>query len=59
MAMRGYFKAEDEDNGEPIGPLLVYDDADETSEPEELDWMSLSAARQYARERGYELDEDL
>jgi hypothetical protein len=56
--MRATFKGEDKVGGEIVGPVFVYDE-DDPQNAEVLDWMSLSAARELARERGYELDEDI
>ncbi len=58
MGKRGYFKAEEEEDGEPVGPLWVYDE-DDPDDEEEVGWMALSVARRLAREQGFELDEDI
>jgi hypothetical protein len=51
------FKHEDDAEGEPVGPVLLSDpeDADFT---EELEWMSLSDAKQLAEMNGWVLAED-
>jgi hypothetical protein len=51
------FKHEDVLDGEPVGPVFIVDEEDPEN-VETLDWMPLSAARELAREQGFEFTED-
>jgi hypothetical protein len=52
------FKHEDEVMGEPVGPAIVSNLDDPSGEIEDLGWMTLSQARELARARDWEFDED-
>jgi hypothetical protein len=52
------FKHEDEVMGEPVGPAIVSNIDGPDQEIEDLGWMTLSQARELARARDWDFDED-